>query len=63
MRNNDPFGKYDPGIEVTATRKLPTGITFVDGESMDDNKIIKIMYEDQMGRGYTSLYPYLPWQH
>ena len=45
----DPFGKYDPIIEVTATRKMPTGATFVDGESMDNNKIIKYMYEDQLG--------------
>lgn len=45
----DPFGKYEPAIEVTATRKQPTGLTFVDGETLDNNKIIKIMYEDQLG--------------
>lgn len=45
----DPFGKYDPAIEVTATRWTGEGIKYAEGETLDNNKFTKILYEDTLG--------------
>jgi putative aldouronate transport system substrate-binding protein len=45
----DPLGKYDPIVEVTASRMVPEGFKFVDGETLDNNKWVKALYEDTLG--------------
>lgn len=44
----DPLGKYDPPIEVTAVRNLPTSIQFREGESITNN-VWSREYEEKLG--------------
>lgn len=44
----DPFGKYEPAIELTAVRYLQDGIEFVEGESINNNVWSKA-YEESLG--------------
>ncbi|MBP1993775.1 extracellular solute-binding protein [Paenibacillus eucommiae] len=44
----DPLGKYDPPIEMTAVRAVSAGITFKDGESIENN-VWSRDYEERLG--------------
>ena len=44
----DPFGKYEPGIELSAVRYLPDGIKFAEGEAIDNNIWAKT-YQNDLG--------------
>jgi len=44
----DPLGKFDPPIEVTAIRPVSAGITFKDGESIENN-VWSRAYEEKLG--------------
>lgn len=44
----EPFGKYDPGIEITAVRPIQDGIKFKEGQSLENNIWTKA-YEDVLG--------------
>lgn len=44
----DPFGKYEPSIEVTAVRPIPDGLKFKEGESIENNVWTR-EYENTLG--------------
>lgn len=46
--NEDPFGKYDPPIEVSVVSSTGTNVLFADGESINDN-IMTRTYKDILG--------------
>ena len=46
--SEDPFGKYDPPIEVSVVSSTGTNILFADGESINDN-IMTRTYKDILG--------------
>jgi len=46
--NNDPLGKYDPPITLTAVRPIPEGTTFNEGESINEN-VWSRSYEENLG--------------
>ncbi|MEC0225742.1 extracellular solute-binding protein [Paenibacillus alba] len=37
IKKNDPFGKYDPPIEVTAVRSIGASVKYNPGEDLDNN--------------------------
>jgi putative aldouronate transport system substrate-binding protein len=44
----DPFGKYDPAIEVSTFRQIDASFKFVNGESLDKN-IWTPIFENELG--------------
>mgnify|MGYP002402451194 CR=1 FL=1 len=46
--NADPFGKYDPPIEVTAIRPYDENTKFLEGQSAEDNEWTRL-YAERLG--------------
>ncbi|PYI56252.1 extracellular solute-binding protein [Paenibacillus flagellatus] len=42
----EPLGKYDPPIDITTVRAFDDSFKFVEGESLDDNIVLKLYRED-----------------
>lgn len=42
----DPFGKYTPSIELSTVRGLQQGISFINGENLDNNAWTKSFMDD-----------------
>lgn len=48
VKNTDPFGKYDPAIELTTVRTDVTGYKYAEGDSIDNNVVYR-EYESRLG--------------
>lgn len=48
VANVDPLGKYEPAITVTAVRAISEGMTFGEGESLQNN-VWSRAYENELG--------------